>query len=283
MRAGSPSKLAEKWISSLDEVDLAEEDFVYEAIYELWKRHLHNVCCAEILCRSFEEIIDYYEEIHHHNRATLLSIYEKLNKLYQEFIKEDGNPDFDLYVETVGSSFHDIEGFLLEFPFELARVGLIEEAINIERRFSKLSSQPENFYRDMGCILAEAGKKEEALKQIEENLKMFPDDVWVLINAGDALYTLGEPKAEEYFLKAYEMAGDDKNDKEGALTRLIDFYKWQGDKEKAKKYEEEFESLLNPPPPPPRPVIKKVKIGRNAPCPCGSGKKYKKCCLNKEN
>ena len=24
------------------------------------------------------------------------------------------------------------------------------------------------------------------------------------------------------------------------------------------------------------------KIGRNAPCPCGSGKKYKKCCLNKD-
>ena len=27
---------------------------------------------------------------------------------------------------------------------------------------------------------------------------------------------------------------------------------------------------------------KKVKIGRNDPCPCGSGKKYKKCCLNKQ-
>lgn len=25
----------------------------------------------------------------------------------------------------------------------------------------------------------------------------------------------------------------------------------------------------------------KIKIGRNDPCPCGSGKKYKKCCLNK--
>jgi len=24
-----------------------------------------------------------------------------------------------------------------------------------------------------------------------------------------------------------------------------------------------------------------VKIGRNDPCPCGSGKKYKKCCLEK--
>jgi len=30
-----------------------------------------------------------------------------------------------------------------------------------------------------------------------------------------------------------------------------------------------------------RTVVKEVKIGRNDPCPCGSGKKYKKCCLNK--
>jgi hypothetical protein len=27
---------------------------------------------------------------------------------------------------------------------------------------------------------------------------------------------------------------------------------------------------------------KSEKIGRNEPCPCGSGKKYKKCCLNKK-
>ena len=27
---------------------------------------------------------------------------------------------------------------------------------------------------------------------------------------------------------------------------------------------------------------KTVKLGRNDPCPCGSGKKYKKCCLLKE-
>ena len=27
---------------------------------------------------------------------------------------------------------------------------------------------------------------------------------------------------------------------------------------------------------------KKIKIGRNAPCHCGSGMKYKKCCLNRD-
>ena len=31
------------------------------------------------------------------------------------------------------------------------------------------------------------------------------------------------------------------------------------------------------------PVIAAPKTGRNDPCPCGSGKKYKKCCLIKQN
>ena len=30
------------------------------------------------------------------------------------------------------------------------------------------------------------------------------------------------------------------------------------------------------------PIKKKVKVGRNDPCPCGSGKKYKNCCLDKD-
>ncbi len=32
-----------------------------------------------------------------------------------------------------------------------------------------------------------------------------------------------------------------------------------------------------------KPVVKKDKVGRNDPCPCGSGKKYKNCCLGKED
>jgi len=34
-----------------------------------------------------------------------------------------------------------------------------------------------------------------------------------------------------------------------------------------------------------RPAVRDAtgqKVGRNDPCPCGSGKKYKKCCLLKE-
>ena len=28
--------------------------------------------------------------------------------------------------------------------------------------------------------------------------------------------------------------------------------------------------------------VKKIKIGANDPCPCGSGKKYKQCCRDKD-
>ena len=30
-----------------------------------------------------------------------------------------------------------------------------------------------------------------------------------------------------------------------------------------------------------RPIVKNHKIGRNDPCPCGSNRKFKNCCINK--
>ena len=33
-----------------------------------------------------------------------------------------------------------------------------------------------------------------------------------------------------------------------------------------------------PLPPPVKPIHTEQSVGRNDPCPCGSGKKYKKCC-----
>ena len=26
-------------------------------------------------------------------------------------------------------------------------------------------------------------------------------------------------------------------------------------------------------------LVRRVKVGRNSPCPCGSGRKFKKCCI----
>ena len=61
---------------------------------------------------------------------------------------------------------------------------------------------------------------------------------------------------------------------------FIDFYF------KEDPFKNEFEKLLNQPKKmnlkklfkPKKSVFNIEKIGRNAPCTCGSGKKYKKCC-----
>jgi len=46
-------------------------------------------------------------------------------------------------------------------------------------------------------------------------------------------------------------------------------------KEKRKSIKKEYDKTKT--------VVKEAKVGRNDPCPCGSGKKYKKCCLDKDN
>ena len=63
-------------------------------------------------------------------------------------------------------------------------------------------------------------------------------------------------------------------DKADVLMRAIEIYEELGQKEEANKLKEEKRRLE-------KPLITPAvqpKIGRNEPCPCGSGKKYKRCC-----
>ena len=133
---------------------------------------------------------------------------------------------------------------------------------------------------DRAVILAEAGGRDEALAQIKENAEHFPDDLWVQIKDGDAFKALKFlPAAEAQYRKAMEMDAEDHGRK-GARERLIDLLKETGKAAEAdameaedRKRDEEARARWAPR------VRQGPKIGRNDPCPCGSGKKYKKCCL----
>jgi tetratricopeptide (TPR) repeat protein len=110
-------------------------------------------------------------------REFLLHIYERVEKFHGYLLREDGSPDRELFRSLRRSTVDDCEAFLLERVFEFAHYGLVDEAVTIGRWFSEASSQSENFLSDVGCVLAEAGRADEALEQIEENLPRFPDDV----------------------------------------------------------------------------------------------------------
>lgn len=103
-------------------------------------------------------------------------------------------------------------------------------------------------------------------------------------------------KALELYKRAYDMTSPQSYDRDGVLERLIPLLKdlrrdaeadalIKREEQARKAMEEEYsrydEEETGFPPAldeqKPMRVISK-KIGRNEPCPCGSGKKYKKCC-----
>ena len=73
-----------------------------------------------------------------------------------------------------------------------------------------------------------------------------------------------------------------KRDYKRELYNIFELYdyvlsSWHGYQEDENEVEKEEEDDYIEPP-----VIQQAiseKIGRNEPCPCGSGKKYKKCCM----
>lgn len=85
-------------------------------------------------------------------------------------------------------------------------------------------------------------------------------------------------KAEEIISKALEEK--DLKDRDDVLDRAVEIYTALGKEQKVEELKKELLALtkatksraaINAP-------AHVIKIGRNDPCPCGSGKKYKKCC-----
>ena len=130
-----------------------------------------------------------------------------------------------------------------------------------------------------GNVLMNIGREEEAVRQYQEALRLDPMAVEAYASLGEFEADKGHPSgAYEYFKKAaekihtgrYYRSKDPDQMKEAILINL-----------------EYFEEVLGKPgrslqSPSSQEMVKREKIGRNAPCPCGSGKKYKKCCLNKD-
>jgi tetratricopeptide (TPR) repeat protein len=99
---------------------------------------------------------------------------------------------------------------------------------------------------------------------------------------GDSQYD----RAEEILLSGYAREG--LRDRIYVAEGLMRLYEETGDADKAAEFEKICSELQPGAPYPDEPEIidtqksepvRVVKVGRNEPCPCGSGKKYKKCCL----
>ena len=197
--------------------------------------------------------------------------------------------DFEDCLCCVVSNAHDAE--VLDVYGKM-RIHLNEQILTLIEKDDELSS--ENAKRAIAETHFLMGNIKIGEKLFENYLSANPEWGWGWIGWSDQYWLCKGERAnyergEEILLKALNVPG--LKDRDSTVDRLIELYSEseQNDKLKAleKKFKQEDEEIkkrkkelysgldkrisdLN--------QAVKAKVGRNEPCPCESGKKYKKCC-----
>jgi predicted Zn-dependent protease len=68
---------------------------------------------------------------------------------------------------------------------------MVDEATELCSRMARVD-EARSSLGDRAEILVEAGRRDEALQQVEANLAQFPDDVWVRMSAGQVYEHVGD-------------------------------------------------------------------------------------------
>jgi len=162
-----------------------------------------------------------------------------------------------------------------------------------------------NAYRTViGNVLRESGRIDESDRWFDEWIRNEPEN---LEAAGEAVYhwmkRSEKKKAEQLLEQTINEKMECDYDNCNLFMRASSFYKEVGETKKAESYQRKYEAFMEKlqkdsvafwnqedflpfvdgrqdlfDVQPRQPVVKNKKIYPNEPCPCGSGKKYKKCC-----
>ena len=167
---------------------------------------------------------------------------------------------------------------LLDLPMGLVLVGEHDEALRLARAL--LFVDRELLEGNIAIILARAGDKDQALRQVDENLKQAQDVALVELKAGDVYRALGDlPAAEAYYRRSLSEAKTSA-DRYDARLRLVGCLIDAGRDAEANQLLQEARGPVAEVAGEAAPDVVGAAlpaVGRNEPCPCGSGKKYKKC------
>jgi len=152
---------------------------------------------------------------------------------------------------------------------------------------------------DLRCMLGIAIVSHFDQRAIEPAMKIYNEDpedpereeILSRVFACTTLMELDKPEADVWHMRLQKSQDRSEESRQNFdrvfgsyLKKLIanpkiDRYDESDDDWLVTDASEEYERL-----PPTEPIVREgVRIGRNEPCPCGSGKKYKKCCLRTES
>jgi predicted Zn-dependent protease len=189
----------------------------------------------------------------------------------------DGDIDRFFALEEATSA--DLLGMLADLPFALAQAQHVDEGAELANVLAFLD--PAHFHGERARLLASAGRREEALAQLAQNLETPSGDGWIEIKAAEAYLELGDAERAEALLHAAMLQTHDDHVRGEAIDHLLELLSSQGRHAEVKALLAEERARLDALVEPRNETVQRVapKVGRNDPCPCGSGKKHKKCCL----
>lgn len=208
------------------------------------------------------------------------------------------------YSNKLGSNILDwqIGNWAADVTMALHNTGLYEECIKVNEDILKIAWDQdtdlfyENAKREIADEYADIGNISKCNQLYEEYLEKDPLWGWGWIGYYRQLNEQNDSRYEEVLDKLYEKikSGTDFRDKVDLYRELGDEYGTLGNKERAdffygledeeeekQKYSRISASSLRYLNNIIRTALNGKKIYPNDPCPCGSGKKYKKCCGRK--
>ena len=219
-----------------------------------------------------------------------LEAWEEIKSLFLSGYAKD---IFDLDEKRDWSQF--ISNYVQDLEAELHNAGIADPVYHSKRidycreLLTWCGSEDDLIIENTRRAMAEAyfwsGNEDECDRLFAEWLQDDPYWGWGYIGRSDCYRFKatgeGNEKAETILLAAYARKG--LRDKLDVVERIIMLYGDMGKLDKAREFDEAFSVLQNAEQKgnyhyKASPVVRSEKIGRNEPCPCGSGKKYKKCC-----
>jgi tetratricopeptide (TPR) repeat protein len=256
-----------------------DEDFIWMACDELWKRLIPDRPAVEHVAEQLDNIVEEmikagekrrWKEVFRHSR-------EALDLICQHTMEETPvgrSLRRDFYEKLRQITFYDFDSLFDDLTRNLMGHEEYERVIDIAGTFGDALGDDSLLDYKAESLFA-LGKKDEAERLFQEIIGRNPDDPWYLLHAGDCYVTYGEKdfaRAKSHYLGALSIAQkhrkrpDGKDELLAVYERLIDLAHDTGDHKEADRYQRLLSS------------VEAKKVGRNDPCPCGSGKKYKKCC-----
>jgi len=195
-----------------------------------------------------------------------------------------------------------ISNFVQDLEMELGNAGTDDKSYYQKRityckelceRCGTEQLMRENTRRAIAESYFELGEYEQSEREFEAMIQEDPTFGWAYIGWADCyVWNLEEPQYDKaYSILDRGLSQTGLRDRKDVLERAVDFSKESGNEEKGSFYKKELRQVSaasavkagrnerqSTGGQSPSVTASAAKVGRNEPCPCGSGKKYKKCC-----